>query len=222
MRATSSSDQAVRIKHCFGQSDEREELIVTKSNSIVTEHRQRMVIIALGSNVAGQWGSPRETLLQAISGLSKAPFNIISTSHWYTSAALGQVRQPAYLNLTIMLATDLSARALRISTKRLESAAGRRPGVRWGPRPLDVDIVDFGGRIVGWPVPRGPRPPLILPHPEAHRRGFVIQPIADMAPEWRHPVFGITAGEMLRRRPGLTRGLVRMVDSGRLLCHPAE
>jgi 2-amino-4-hydroxy-6-hydroxymethyldihydropteridine diphosphokinase len=180
-----------------------------------------MVILALGSNVAGHWGSPRDTLLRTICELSELPLRVASTSHWYTSAPLGQVRQPAYLNLTLMVATGLTARALRVLTKRMETAAGRRPGVRWGPRPLDVDIVDFAGRIVGWPVPQGPRPPLILPHPEAHRRGFVIQPIADMAPHWRHPVLGVTARELLRQRPELSRGLVRMVDSHRLLCHAA-
>lgn len=180
-----------------------------------------MIILALGSNVAGHWGSPRDILNRAIHQLDKAPLKVNAISHWYTSDPLGQVRQPPYLNLTLTLETDLSARQLRILTKRLESAAGRRPGVRWGPRPLDVDIVDFRGRVVGWPPPRGARPVLVLPHPEAHRRGFVLRPIADFAPKWRHPALGLTVAQLLRRQPHLTSGLVRMLDSERHLCEAA-
>jgi 2-amino-4-hydroxy-6-hydroxymethyldihydropteridine diphosphokinase len=198
---------------CSGQSVPLLYMNVTKTHATVTENRHRMIILALGSNVAGHWGSPRETLQHAIRQLDKTPLTVTSLSHWYISAPVGQVRQPPFLNLTLTLEAQISARKLLILAKRLESAAGRSPGVRWGPRPLDVDIVDFRGKIVGWPLPRSPRRGLVLPHPEAHCRGFVLQPIADIAPKWRHPVFGLTVGELLRRRPELTKRLTRILDS---------
>lgn len=206
---------------CSAQSDPHIVVNVTKTNAIVTEHQQRMIILALGSNVAGRWGSPRDTLQRAICQLDEAPLTVTSLSHWYISAPVGQVRQPSYLNLTLALETQISARKLLLLAKRLENEAGRRPGVRWGPRPLDVDIVDFRGHLVGWPLPRGPRRGLILPHPEAHRRGFVLKPIADIAPIWRHPVFGLTIRELLCRQPALIKGLFRILDSPKQLCQAA-
>src|SRR5262249_8436131 len=83
--------------------------------------------------------------------------------------------------------------------KGLERQAGRRLGQTWGPRPLDIDILDFGGRRLGWPPGRHRRGRLILPHPEAHRRAFVLVPVADIAPAWRHPVLGATPARPLAR-----------------------
>jgi 2-amino-4-hydroxy-6-hydroxymethyldihydropteridine diphosphokinase len=91
--------------------------------------------------------------------------------------------------------------------KTLERAAGRRPRCRNAPRPLDLDLLSYGSLVVNWPPPR-PRPALVLPHPLLAERPFVLAPLADIAPDWRHPVFGLTARALLARR-GRRRDLER-------------
>ena len=82
-----------------------------------------------------------------------------------------------------------------------------RSGRMWASRPLDLDIICYKGRVLGWRRvrrlepqrgrPDSTSPHLILPHPRAHHRGFVMQPLAEICPRWHHPVFGNTAGQML-------------------------
>lgn len=79
---------------------------------------------------------------------------------------------------------------------------------RWSARPLDIDIIDHGGRVANWPAPTRTGSPLVLPHPFAHLRGFVLVPLAEIAPWWRHPILGLSARELLARNPRLARGIV--------------
>ena len=98
------------------------------------------------------------------------------------------------------------AQLLRMA-KRIEWAAGRRSGVRWGPRPLDIDLLDYAGRQINVGDGKRVAGRLVLPHPEMHRRGFVLVPLAQVAPHWRHPVSGMTARSLIARRPTLARGI---------------
>jgi 2-amino-4-hydroxy-6-hydroxymethyldihydropteridine diphosphokinase len=91
--------------------------------------------------------------------------------------------------------------------KRLERRAGRRMCGHWKPRPLDLDILDFGGRIIGRRSRNRVAGRLLLPHPELHRRGFVLVPLMAAAPGWRHPVGGAHARQILARTRGLARGV---------------
>jgi 2-amino-4-hydroxy-6-hydroxymethyldihydropteridine diphosphokinase len=123
---------------------------------------------------------------------------ISGTSSIYKSAPIGGGRQPLYVNAVVAARFERGPARLLLILKRLERLAGRRPGRRWGPRPLDLDIIDYGGRRIGpWQSVR--RPTLALPHPEAHRRVFVLVPIAAIAPQWRHPVLGMTGRQLLHR-----------------------
>ena len=114
---------------------------------------------------------------------------------------------PEFYNLVVLAHTKLSTGALLRRLKSIERSAGRRVLPRWSARPLDLDLLDRGGRILNWPAPTRPGGPLVLPHPLMHRRGFVIVPLADIAPHWRHPVLGVTAAALLKRDPGLRRGI---------------
>ncbi|MGE5511075.1 MAG: 2-amino-4-hydroxy-6-hydroxymethyldihydropteridine diphosphokinase [Bacteroidota bacterium] len=163
--------------------------------------------ISLGANIAGRWGTPQQNLTRGISELEALGFTILSRSSLYLTVPLGRVRQPHFLNMVVAMRGSVGPAALLRLLKRIEHSAGRRKGARWGPRPLDLDILDHGGRIFGTP-PRGVRPQrLILPHPESHRRGFVLVPLAEIAPWWRHPRLGITAKSLLMRQPSLRRGV---------------
>ena len=130
---------------------------------------------------------------------------------------MGHVRQPRYHNAVIGVRGSISPAALLRLVKRLERGAGRRLGVRWGPRALDIDILDFGGRIIGHPA-RETRPGrLILPHPGIQDRGFVLVPLAEAAPHWRHPILGVSAQTLLDRRPALRRGIVALPNEDLVL-----
>jgi 2-amino-4-hydroxy-6-hydroxymethyldihydropteridine diphosphokinase len=98
--------------------------------------------------------------------------------------------------------------------KRLERRAGRKMRGHWKPRPLDLDILDFGGRVIGRGTRNRVEGRLVLPHPELHRRGFVLVPLVAAAPRWRHPVLDAYARRILARAPALRRGI-----SPPLVCH---
>lgn len=159
---------------------------------------RRDVILAFGSNAPGAWGEPAESVLRAAEELGRAGVAILRLSSLSVTQPLGPLPQPHYVNAAALGNTLLDAEALLAQLKRLEGEAGRVPGPRWGPRPLDIDIIDFGREVRGWDLPHDPMHPrhLVLPHPEMHNRSFVLEPVAEIAPGWRHPVFGTTARDM--------------------------
>jgi 2-amino-4-hydroxy-6-hydroxymethyldihydropteridine diphosphokinase len=176
---------------------------------LTTVGRTNKILISLGANIAGKWGSPRQSLTRAVEELERCGFAILATSPLYTTEPIGGGRQPQYLNLVIEMCGSVGPAALLRILKKLEKAAGRRTRTEAAPRPLDLDIIDFGGRVLGRKGRPRPKERLILPHPEAHRRGFVLVPLADIAPGWQHPVLGRTSKQLLSRRPALRRGIQR-------------
>jgi 2-amino-4-hydroxy-6-hydroxymethyldihydropteridine diphosphokinase len=157
------------------------------------------LLLGLGANIAGPWGSPEATLARALVALAQAGLAELARSRLYRTKPLGAGRQPDFLNAVVATRARLAPFQLLRLLKALERQAGRRPGRRWGPRPLDIDILDYGGRRLGWPGARRGRTGLILPHPELHRRAFVLVPLSDIAPGWRHPVLGASASALIGR-----------------------
>ena len=157
------------------------------------------VLLAFGSNETGAWGKPEATITRAFAELERHGVRLERVSDIIATAPLGPQPQPAYANAVAAGRTGLGPEALLTLLKALETAAGRRPGPRWGPRPLDIDILVYAGVVRGWDVAHDPMHPahLVLPHPELHKRSFVLEPLLDVAPDWRHPVLGLTAGQML-------------------------
>jgi 2-amino-4-hydroxy-6-hydroxymethyldihydropteridine diphosphokinase len=145
--------------------------------------------------------------------MQRAGLRLCAASPLYETAALGRARQPAYANAVALIETELSPEALLRVLKRIEREAGRRGGRPWGPRTLDLDIVDYKGLVKHWRRGRGEfaKPgarPLVLPHPLAHARPFVLAPLAEVAPGWRHPTLHRSAAELLRRLPKRGQGIV--------------
>lgn len=157
-------------------------------------------ILALGSNLPGPWGPPAAALARALDELEHAGVHILRRSRCYSTRPVGPGRQARYLNMVVLVETSLPPAALVRALKRLERRAGRRLGRVWGPRPLDIDLIDYQGRRIGWPPGRR-RAHLVLPHPELHRRAFVLVPLREACPAWRHPVFGATLPALLSRLP---------------------
>jgi 2-amino-4-hydroxy-6-hydroxymethyldihydropteridine diphosphokinase len=148
------------------------------------------LLLALGGNTRGCWGEPRETFARAVKELETAGLTIVGASQVYRTAALGGGRQPEYLNAVLVARGGLAPGSLLRLAKQLERRAGRKLTPPMQPRPLDIDIVDYGGRRLNWPSRRRERGRLVLPHPLLHRRGFVLAPLMEIAPRWSHPVLG--------------------------------
>lgn len=139
------------------------------------------VVVGLGANL----GSPHEAFERAIFSLSSCA-HLVSRSGLYRSRAVGPP-QPDYLNAAVLITWPREPRALLDLCHELEAAAGRdrRREVRWGPRPLDLDLLIADGVVC-----RGPR--LVLPHPRVHSRAFALLPAAEVAGGWLHPHIGLT------------------------------
>lgn len=136
--------------------------------------------------------------------LDRNGVRVKAVSQLYETAAVGRAGQPPYVNAVAVIETAMSPEALLRRLKQIERAAGRRGGSPWGPRTLDLDILDYKGRVQNWrgTVPRFSRPgrrPLILPHPWIGSRPFVLRPLLDVAPDWRHPVTKESAEALWRR-----------------------
>ncbi|HET7460621.1 MAG TPA: 2-amino-4-hydroxy-6-hydroxymethyldihydropteridine diphosphokinase [Longimicrobium sp.] len=143
------------------------------------------VLLGLGANV----GDPLAQLARAIEGLGAFVAGL-RTSSIYRTEPVGHRDQPDFYNLVARGATMLAPLELLARILELEREIGRERTFRNAPRVIDIDVLDYAGR-----VSRDPR--LLLPHPGIPSRGFVLHPLAEVAPEWVHPVLGQTARELL-------------------------
>ena len=171
-------------------------------------------LVGLGANCPGPWGTPPKTIKRALSELGKCGVSVIAVSPLYETAPVGRAGQPAYANAVALIDTHMPPEALLRRLKQIERAAGRRGGSPWGPRTLDIDILDYKSRVKHWRgnMPRFARAgarPLVLPHPWIEKRPFVLRPLLDVAPDWRHPVTKRTVKELWRAVAGSQEGQVR-------------
>ncbi len=142
--------------------------------------------IALGSNRRSRHGSPAETLRAALAELRPA-----AVSRIHMTPALGPAGR-GFANAAAIVESRLEPDALLADQKAMEHAFGRRPGRRWGPRVLDLDIILWSDGPWDGPGP-------IVPHPEFRNRAFVLTPLLELAPDWRDPVSGLTVRQLLAR-----------------------
>jgi len=154
------------------------------------------MIIAIGSNLPDADGHrPLANCRAAVEALRGLPgCRIVAVSRWYRSAAWPPSDQPDYITGAVLLAGTLAPRALLAALQAIEAQGGRQRSVANAARTLDLDIIDYDGQVCM-------TADLLLPHPRAHQRGFVLRPIADILPGWRHPVSGETVQAMLAALP---------------------
>ena len=162
-----------------------------------------MVLIGLGSNISGPWGNPRQTVEKALRALNQFPLRLVKASTLLATKPFGNKNQPDFINAVAVIDTALSPIALLSRLHEIERRAGRKRGRRWGPRTLDLDILDYKSRVLE-PKGRG-RAALRLPHEGIAKRDFVVLPIAEIAPHWKHPTLHKTAAEMIHKPFGLKR-----------------
>jgi 2-amino-4-hydroxy-6-hydroxymethyldihydropteridine diphosphokinase len=156
------------------------------------------IYIGLGGNLPHpQYGAPKVTLQAALAALRDRGIQVRRLSPWYRTAPVPASEQPWYFNAVAELGTDLTADRLLAELHAVEEQFGRVRSVPNAPRIIDLDLLDFRGEIAA-----GGPGKATLPHPRMTGRGFVLRPLADLAPDWRHPVTGASIQALVAALPG--------------------
>jgi 2-amino-4-hydroxy-6-hydroxymethyldihydropteridine diphosphokinase len=155
-----------------------------------------MILVAVGANLPGPEGiTPLDTCRRAAIVLDGvAGLRLAALSRWYETAPMPPSGQPPYINGVARLEGSADPAILLAGLQQIEQAFGRVRGVANAARTLDLDIIAMGSLIRVAPDP-------ILPHPRMHLRAFVLAPLLDVAPEWRHPTLGLSVRALLDRLP---------------------
>jgi 2-amino-4-hydroxy-6-hydroxymethyldihydropteridine diphosphokinase len=162
-----------------------------------------VILIALGSNLNSKWGTPSQTLMAAIAEMQRRQIKVRALSTLIGTDPMGPKNQPQYVNAVALIETHKSPEALMRCLHQIEHLAGRKRLRRWGARCLDLDLLDYHG-LTRKPAVTSIKP-LALPHPGIVMRSFVLEPLAEIAPRWKHPVSHKTPSLMLRKLYGLNR-----------------
>jgi 2-amino-4-hydroxy-6-hydroxymethyldihydropteridine diphosphokinase len=156
-----------------------------------------MILIALGANVPSpRFGPPAKTLAAALAALEETGVTVVACSRFYKSAPLPPSEQPWFVNCVASVDTAMGPEALLDALLAIERRFGRRRRERNAPRILDLDVLAYNN------VTTGENKHLELPHPRMHERAFVLLPLADIAPEWRHPGNGEPLWALIEALPG--------------------
>ena len=158
-----------------------------------------MILIALGSNISGPWGTPQQSVQHALQALNRDGLTLVEASRLLLTAPFGKPNQPPFVNAVAHIETHLSPLALLQKLHTIEKEAGRQRKTRWGPRTLDLDIIDYNGLVRSTGK-------LILPHPGIADRIFVLKPISELTAKWLHPTSHLSAQAMLRKLKGYSQG----------------
>ncbi len=144
--------------------------------------------IGFGSNL----GEREHLIRSAAEGLDLLPqTKLARISSLYDTEPVGDLEQPDYLNAAALVMTELEPERLLWNLLLIESKLGRRRRRRWGPRPIDLDLLFYGQAVID-------QSGLVVPHPEAHKRAFVLVPMSELAPDFVHPVLGVSITELLK------------------------
>ena len=144
-----------------------------------------VTVVALGCSLPGSYPSREALLESAIDALTSEGLEVAGRSAWWTSAAWPDPTAPAYLNGVVLVETRASAEETLAALHRIETRFGRVRAEPNAPRTLDLDLIAHGRTVLEGTV--------VVPHPRADERLFVMGPLAEIAPAWRHPVSGRTA-----------------------------
>lgn len=167
-----------------------------------------MIFVALGANLpSARYGPPRATLAAALELLAGPDIRVAGRSSWYQSAPVPPSDQPWFVNAVTRLETECAPDELLRRLHDVEAALGRvRGDTPNAARAADLDLLDYHGRVTdaqAWPR---------LPHPRLHERAFVVRPLAELAPDWRHPVSGESVQVLAGKLPP-DQACVRMSES---------
>ena len=184
------------------------------------------VLVAFGANMPSASGAPRETLDEALRRLEAGGARPRAVACWRRSPAFPPGSGPDYVNGAALMETALEPEALLALLHEVEASLGRERRARWAARVCDLDLIACGdlvlpdaetarGLMALGPEAAGKTPPparLVLPHPRMQERAFVLAPLADIAPDWRHPLTGRSVSEMLAALPEAARAEVEIIE----------
>lgn len=159
---------------------------------------RRSIFVAAGANLPHPThGAPRQTLEAAFQQFPRWGVQVLRVSPWYRTAPVPASDQPWYQNAVVEVECDLSPDALLAALHEIEEAFGRVRTVANAARLIDLDLLDFRGEIAAGGPGRA-----TLPHPRLASRGFVLRPLADLVPDWRHPVTGMSVQALVAALAG--------------------
>ncbi len=157
-----------------------------------------MILIGLGANLESEtYGPPRATCGAALERLADDGISIVARARWYRTAPVPISDQPWYVNGVVRVATGLGAEQLLERLLTIEQMFGRRRGERNAPRTIDLDLLAHGDHVLEDAGPHAAR----IPHPRMSERAFVLMPLAEVAPDWRHPITGEPVNDLIARLP---------------------
>ncbi len=166
------------------------------------------IYVALGANLASPIGPPRRTLEEALVRMRRAGVEVLDASPWYETRPMEDRDQPRYVNAVAEVDTAHDPEALLALLHEVEEGLGRQRRLRWESRTVDLDLIDYRGL-------ERTGPPPVLPHPGAAERLFVLLPLHDVAPAWRHPVTGHSIASLIQALPRRDGDIARLAgDSG--------
>lgn len=180
------------------------------SQDTVCHNDATYAIIAMGSNLPSAAGNPQQTLTAALEKLAEIGLPADLVSEYYENPCFPAGAGPDFVNACARIPTHCSPRAILAALHDVEADFGRKRELRWSARSLDLDLLIYGDLVAPtlptlteWmnlplaaQISQNPNQ-MILPHPRIQDRAFVLIPLADIAPEWRHPVLHKTVVEML-------------------------
>jgi 2-amino-4-hydroxy-6-hydroxymethyldihydropteridine diphosphokinase len=153
-----------------------------------------VILIGIGANLPSAHGAPRATCEAALAELARRGVAVLRVSRWYETAPVPASDQPWFVNAVAEVETALAPQALLAVLHEVERLFGRERTVPNAARTLDLDLIAYHDRVID-------DPGLRVPHPRLAERVFVLLPLADIAPGWRHPVTGVRVAELIARLP---------------------
>ncbi len=183
-------------------------------NKLKRPIHESLQLVALGANVPANGETLQHTLIEAVKAIARMGFSIRAVSRFFQTPCFPVGAGPDYVNAALALRSPWDPSQSLAHLHAIEADFGRERTQRWGQRTLDLDLIAVGDMILpdatgfdAWyaldPALQAKAAPdcLILPHPRLQDRAFVLAPLADIAPDWRHPVLGQSVSDMLSRLP---------------------